>query len=183
MDVIAVLSSLADRFPQACIGTAIVGNTHGNAPFGLSPRNVRCRKRVVVFSFNEGPYIPNRCALMSSRRWRTGSQVRVGTTLRYFLAVAGTGTLSAAAEQLGTEHTTASAAGDLRPSRSAGDELLTRASSPCETAARARFSAARAAFFAAAQFIGKMVVTIVASWTGPRLSDGSCQVHRRTRQA
>jgi hypothetical protein len=40
---------------------------------------VRCPKCVVVFSFNEGPYIPNRCALMSSRRWRTTSQVRVGT--------------------------------------------------------------------------------------------------------
>src|SRR5205823_10299227 len=45
---------------------------------------VRCPKRVVVFSFNEGPYIPNRCAFMSSRRWRTGSQVRVGRTFDIF---------------------------------------------------------------------------------------------------
>jgi hypothetical protein len=45
---------------------------------------VRCPKRVLVFSFNKGPYIPNRCALMSSRRWRTGSQVRVGTTFAIF---------------------------------------------------------------------------------------------------
>ena len=67
IDVITVLSSLADRFAQACIFTAIIGNTHGNARFGLSPSNVRCPKHVVVFSFNEGPYIPNRCALMSSQ--------------------------------------------------------------------------------------------------------------------
>jgi hypothetical protein len=62
IDVITVLSSLADRFAQACIGTAIIGSTHGNAPFGLSPSNVRCPKRVVLFPLNEGPYIPNRCA-------------------------------------------------------------------------------------------------------------------------
>jgi DNA-binding transcriptional LysR family regulator len=42
---------------------------------------------------------------MISGRWRTGNQVRVGTTFDVF-AVARTGTLSAAAEQLGTEHTT-----------------------------------------------------------------------------
>ena len=45
---------------------------------------VHCPKRVIVFSFNKGPYIPNRCALMSSRRWRTGSPVRVGTTFDTF---------------------------------------------------------------------------------------------------
>src|SRR5205823_7496023 len=72
--VITVLSSLADRFAQAGICTAIIGNRHGNARFGLSPSNVRRPKRVVLFSFNEGPYIPNRCALMISRRWRTGSK-------------------------------------------------------------------------------------------------------------
>jgi hypothetical protein len=42
IDVITVLGSLTDRFAQACVGAAITGNTHGNAPFGLSPGNVRC---------------------------------------------------------------------------------------------------------------------------------------------
>jgi len=28
---------------------------------------VHCPKRVIVCSFNEGPYIPNRCAVMSNR--------------------------------------------------------------------------------------------------------------------
>jgi hypothetical protein len=59
IDVITVLGSLADRFAQACICTAIIGNRHGNAPFRLSPSTVRCPKRVVVFSFNEGSSIPN----------------------------------------------------------------------------------------------------------------------------
>jgi hypothetical protein len=60
IDVIAVLNSLADRFAQAGICTAIIGNTHGNGivPFGLSPSNVRCPKRVIVFSFNEGHISP-----------------------------------------------------------------------------------------------------------------------------
>ena len=58
IDVITVLGSLAERLAQACIFTAIIGNTHGNARFGLSPSNVRCPKRVIVFSFNKGPYIP-----------------------------------------------------------------------------------------------------------------------------
>jgi hypothetical protein len=84
IDVITVLGSQADRFAQACICTAITDNTHGNAPFGLSPSNIRCPKRVSVFSFNEGPFIPNPCALMSNRGWRTGSQVRVGTTFWLF---------------------------------------------------------------------------------------------------
>ena len=60
---------------------------------------------MVVFSLNEGPYIsPDRCALMSSRRRRTGSQVRVGTTFIFFDGRSDGDT--AAAEQLGTEHTT-----------------------------------------------------------------------------
>ena len=42
---------------------------------------------------------------MSSSRWEPGSQVRIGTTFGT-LAVARTGTLSAAATLLGTEHTT-----------------------------------------------------------------------------
>ena len=71
-------------FDQVRVGIAIVDNTDGNALLGLSPSNVRCLKRVVAFSFNEGPYTPNRCALMSSGRWRTGSQVRVGTTCDIF---------------------------------------------------------------------------------------------------
>jgi hypothetical protein len=34
--VITVLGSLANRFAQARICAATIGNTHGNAPFGLS---------------------------------------------------------------------------------------------------------------------------------------------------
>jgi hypothetical protein len=57
-DVITVRCSLADRFAQAGICTAIIGNTHGNASFGLSPSNGRCLKRVVQFSLNEGAINP-----------------------------------------------------------------------------------------------------------------------------
>jgi hypothetical protein len=41
--VITVLGSLADRFAQARICAAIIGNTHGNAPFGFitQQRNLR----------------------------------------------------------------------------------------------------------------------------------------------
>jgi hypothetical protein len=42
IDVITLLSSLADRFAQACICTAIMGGMHWDAPFRLSPSNVRC---------------------------------------------------------------------------------------------------------------------------------------------
>ena len=59
INAITVASSQADRFAQASVCIAIIGNTHVNAPFGLSPSNVRCPKRVLVFSFNEQPYIPN----------------------------------------------------------------------------------------------------------------------------
>jgi hypothetical protein len=84
IDVITVLRSLADRFAQACIGTAIIGNTHGNAPFGLSPSNLRCPKRMFVFSFNEGPYFPNRCALMSSRHGEQEAQSELGQFSIFF---------------------------------------------------------------------------------------------------
>ena len=67
---------------------------------------VRYPKRVIVFSFNEGPYIPNRCALMRQQAMANRKPSQSWDNLRYFLAVARTGTLSAAAEQLGTEHTT-----------------------------------------------------------------------------
>ena len=58
IDVITVPSSLADRFAQACIGTAIIGNTHGNARFGLSPSNVRCPKRASCFRSMKGHISP-----------------------------------------------------------------------------------------------------------------------------
>jgi hypothetical protein len=58
IDVITVLGSQADRFAQACICTAITGNTHGNAPFGLSPSNIRRPKRVSMFRSMKGHISP-----------------------------------------------------------------------------------------------------------------------------
>jgi DNA-binding transcriptional LysR family regulator len=59
--------------------------------------------------------------MSNSKRWETGSQARIGDDPRYFLAVARTGTLSAAAEQLGTEYTTVA-----RHTQALEDELNSR---------------------------------------------------------
>jgi molybdate transport repressor ModE-like protein len=59
--------------------------------------------------------------MSNSKRSETGSQARIGDDPRYFLAVARTGTLSAAAEQLGTEYTTVA-----RHTQALEDELNSR---------------------------------------------------------
>jgi hypothetical protein len=76
-----------------------------NAPFGLSASNVRCPKPVVVFSFMKAIY-PRPVCVNEQQAMANRKPSQSWDNLRYFLAAARTGTLSAAAEQLGTEHTT-----------------------------------------------------------------------------